>query len=251
MSSADTNSNSAGFWSRPLHDYQRLLEQAITQHSWPRLLSLAIAAVAGWWIYVPVHELLHAFGCIWSGGEVTRLEISPEYGAAMLSRWFDWIVVGSEYAGQLTGFNTFGNDGIYLVTVLMPFVLTVFPGMWMYYKALSGDWSRWTTWALAGFSLAMVIAPFISIFGDMYEAASIVVSRAVHWLQPALPLERWRSDDFFLLISQLQEDWHWSDFLGLAAGLLLSIALIWSIYAIGSRLATWRQTQHAKSQSTD
>ncbi len=240
-----------GFWLRPLHDYQLLLEQAISQHSWPRIFSLVLSAVVGWWIYVPVHELLHAFGCIWTGGEVTRLEISPEYGAGLLSYWFEWVVVGSDYAGQLTGFNTYGNDGIYLVTILMPYVLTIFPGIWWFYRCLRGNWSHWTTWALSGFSLAMVIAPFVSVFGDMYEAASILISRGVNWLQPALPLDRWRSDDFFLLSSQLWAEWHWSDTFGLLAGLLLSIVLTWGIYFIGGRLATWGQRNYATTQSTD
>ncbi len=233
------------FWLRPLLDYQTLLNNAWGKHSGLNLLVLAVTAVAGWWIYVPVHELLHAFGCLWTGGDVTRLEISPEYGAGILKQWFDWVEVGSDYAGQLTGFDTHGNDGIYLVTVLLPYVLTVFPGMWWYYKALHGEWEKWTTWALAGFSLAMVAAPFVSIFGDMYEAASIIITRVVGWLQPALPLDRWRSDDLFLLISQLWPQWHWSDALGLLAGLLLCIALIWSIYNIGAALATMGQKHDA------
>lgn len=238
-----------GFWSRPLDDYQQLLLAAMRGYGWQRMLLLAVTAVAGWWIYVPVHELLHAFGCLLTGGEVTRLEISPEYGAGLLKHWFDWVAVGSDYAGQLTGFDTFGNDGTYLATVLLPFVLTIFPGIWLLYRALAGDWSNWQPWALTGFSLAMVTAPFISIFGDMYEAASIIFTRGVAWLHPGLPLERWRSDDYFLLISQLWERWHWSDALALAAGLLLSIALTWSIYNLGSRLAVWGQKDHATTES--
>jgi len=241
------NPGQAGFWARPLHDYQLLLLQAFKHYSLPRLLVLMLTTVAGWWVYVPVHELLHAFGCLWTGGEVTRLEISPEYGAAILQHWFDWVAVGSDYAGQLTGFNTYGNDFIYLVTVLLPYVLTIFPGIWWFYRALLGNWSGWTTWALMGISVAMVVAPFVSVFGDMYEAASIVFTRAVSWLQPSLPLERWRSDDFFLLTSQLWAQWHWSDAVGLVGSLLLSIALVWITYYTGSRLAAWGQAKHAKA----
>ncbi len=239
----------SGFWSRPLHDYQRLLLQALANQSAARLSILILTAVFGWWIYVPVHELLHAFGCLWTGGEVTRLEISPVYGAAVLKHWFDWIAVGSDYAGQLTGFDTHGNDGIYLVTVLLPYVLSVFPGMWLFRRAVAGDWSQWRNWALTGFSLAMVTAPFVSVFGDMYEAASIVISRAVNWLQPGLELERWRSDDFFLLVTQLSPDWRWSDIFGLLASLILSVTLCWSIYNIGCYLAKLSQTPDANTPS--
>jgi len=62
------------------------------------LLGLAV----GWWIYVPIHELLHAAACLLAGGEVTRLEIAPQYGGALLARIFPFVVSGGEYAGRLS-----------------------------------------------------------------------------------------------------------------------------------------------------
>jgi len=243
--SAVEQTSKPGFWYRPMHDYEILLGHVFQHHNGFRILALMLSALAGWWLYVPIHELLHAAGCIWSGGEVTRLELSPEYGAYFLQQWFPWVAVGSDYAGQLTGFDTRQHDGIYLATILLPYVLTIFPGMWLFYRALLSDWSHLSAWIVTGFSLAMVLAPFISIFGDMYEAASILMSRGVSSLQPALELDRWRSDDFFLLVQQLWPDRLWSDAFGLLGSLLLSIILSWSIYHAGALLASWSVKQDA------
>src|SRR4051812_23337575 len=38
-----------------------------------QLLKAGLAFVVSWFLYVPTHELLHAFGCLWTGGTVTRL----------------------------------------------------------------------------------------------------------------------------------------------------------------------------------
>src|SRR5207344_3373896 len=94
-----------------------------------RLAILIVAAALTWWIYVPIHELAHAFGCLAGGGAVTRLEIDPLYGAAWLQRVFPFVAVGSDYAGQLTGFDTRGNDLTYLLTDFLPFVGTIAVGV--------------------------------------------------------------------------------------------------------------------------
>ena len=65
---------------------------------------------------VPLYYFGTAYGCLLTGGDVTRLEISPEYGAALLQKLFPFVAVGSDYAGQLTGFDTHDNDVIYLAT---------------------------------------------------------------------------------------------------------------------------------------
>ena len=93
------------------------------------LLALALGLAAGWFVYVPVHELLHAAGCATTGGTVTRLEIAPLYGGALLARIFPFVVPGGDYAGRLSGFDTRGNDLVYLATDLAPFVLTLLPGV--------------------------------------------------------------------------------------------------------------------------
>src|SRR5262249_2715862 len=74
--------------------------------------------LAGWWIYVPVHELLHAAGCRLTGGGVTRLEIGAVYGGALLSRVLPFVVAGGEDAGRLSGFDTHRSDRIYLPPAL-------------------------------------------------------------------------------------------------------------------------------------
>jgi hypothetical protein len=227
----------AVFWAQPLRDYIRLLEQGSKHFSMFRLLLLLLTAIGGWWMYVPAHELLHAFGCLWSGGEVTRLELAPEYGAAWLQSFFPWLAVGSDYAGQLTGFNTRGSDLIYLVTVLAPYVLTLFPGMTLWTFALTANWQSATVWALTGLSFSMVAAPFISIFGDMYEAASIITTRGLLLAGNAQDPQRWRSDDMFLLLRELAPSMAWLDVLMLASSLLLAVLLAWIGYWMGRRLA--------------
>jgi len=225
-----------GFWTRPVRDYLRLLDCIQAGFAWWRLALLGVAAAAGWWVYVPIHELLHAFGCLLTGGEVTRLELSAEYGAAWLQGYFAWIAVGSDYAGQLTGFDTGGNDWIYVATVAAPYIITVFPGVGLLYRSLQGPWQRPWPWLVTGASLSPVLAPFISIFGDDYELASIGVSRLLSPLA-SVGVERWRSDDFFLLVGELWPGLGWLDALALILGLALAVTIAWLIYFAGSWLA--------------
>lgn len=236
-STGQTATGDTVFWAQPLRDYIMLLEHGSRHYTLSLLLLLLLAAIAGWWLYVPAHELLHAFGCLWSGGEVTRLELAPEYGAAWLQSYFPWIAVGSDYAGQLTGFDSKGNDLIYLVTVLAPYVLTLFPGMLLWTHAVNADWRRSVVWALTGFSFSMVAAPFIAISGDMYEAASIVITSLLRLLDGGADVQRWRSDDLLLLLRQLAADMGGLDVLMLSAGSLLAVLLAWSLYWLGRRLA--------------
>ncbi|MEO8277253.1 MAG: hypothetical protein ABI639_13650 [Thermoanaerobaculia bacterium] len=137
---------------------------------------VAIGLVAGWWLYVPAHELLHAFGCWIAGGEVSRLEIDPMYGAKVLALVFPFVVPGRAYAGRLSGFDTGGNDWIYLATDLAPFLLTLFPGFWWLRR------SARTANAMAfGAALPLAFAPLISLTGDAYEIASLAVVHLPPW----------------------------------------------------------------------
>src|SRR5512134_5555 len=113
---------------QPVRDYLAALD---AMHPSPvrRWLLVVAAFAAAWFVYVPIHELMHAYGCIAAGGAVTRLEIAPEYGGALLARLFPFVASGSSYAGQLTGFDTRGSDAIYLATVLAPYLLTIFIGV--------------------------------------------------------------------------------------------------------------------------
>ena len=184
----------------PVTDYLNALDAAARRPL--DLLIILLWAALSWWIYVPIHELLHAYGCLWSGGEVSRLEISPWYGADLLRLWFPFVSSGSDYAGQLTGFDTKGSDLIYLVTVLLPFVLTVVPGVsLLIWSARQGNAS--TARLGLGLAIPVAYAPFASLTGDYYETGSIIVTRMAGWWSPGLPLERWRSDDLFLLTERL------------------------------------------------
>jgi hypothetical protein len=119
------------FFSQPLRDLLAAMEAQILRASHPKraLVIVLVAGVASWWVYVPVHELLHALGCYVTGGSVTELQIAPEYGGALFARFLPFVVGNSEYAGRLSGFDTHGSDVIYLATDALPFLLTVFFGV--------------------------------------------------------------------------------------------------------------------------
>lgn len=210
---------------------------------WRGVAALALGLAAGWWLYVPLHELAHALGCLATGGEVTRLEIAPEYGAAWLARWLPFVAVGSDYAGQLTGFDTGGRDSVYLATVLAPYLLTLFPGI----PALLLCARRTGLAATAGFgaSLPWALAPLLSLSGDYYEAGSILASRAGAALtdEGAFAVATWRSDDVFRLLDDLAGRGALDGLnsagiaAGLALGILLAIATLWLGTAIFQAMA--------------
>ncbi len=216
----------------PLDDYLAGLSVLLPHGTWRTLVLVLLAAAVSWWIYVPVHELAHAFGCLASGGEVTRLEIDAVYGAAWLRQIFPFVAVGSDYAGQLTGFDTHGSDWIYLATDVAPFVLTILIGVpLLRYAATIKGWRC----ALAfGSAIPLAFAPFISVPGDFYEMGSIIVSRVAFWFGGP-PVERWRSDDVFQLAGQLvSQGGTWSDWLAIALALALGLVLAIAVYAAGS-----------------
>jgi len=191
---------------------------------WQGWLALGLGLALGWWLYVPLHELAHAFGCLAAGGEVSRLELAPEYGATLLARWLPFVAVGSDYAGQLTGFDTRGSDAIYLATVLAPYLLTLFPGV----PALlvsAGHGGLCGSCAF-GASLPWALASLSSLPGDYYEAGSILASRAATWAGSALPAH-WRADDLFLLLGELaaRDALDRGTALGIAAGALIGAGL--------------------------
>ncbi len=149
-----------------------------------RLLDGGMAAFAriflglavGWWIYVPIHELLHAGACVAAGGTIERLEIDGLYGGALLAKIFPFVVSGSEYAGRLSGFDTGGSDWVYLATDFGPFLLTLFPGVWLLRRAVATRRAF-----LFGLSLPLALAPFLSLTGDAYEIGSILTTRLGPW----------------------------------------------------------------------
>ncbi|HEX2162712.1 MAG TPA: hypothetical protein VHM02_02065 [Thermoanaerobaculia bacterium] len=164
----------APFFTRPFLDLLRGEARALGR---PVDLLWVIAGLAlGWWLYVPVHELLHAAGCLLAGGEVHRLEIDPLYGGALLARVFPFVAAGGQYAGRLSGFDTGGSDWVYLATDLAPFVLTLFPGVWL--LRLAGRRRAAFLFAAAA---PFALAPFLSLGGDAYEIGALVVTEMAPW----------------------------------------------------------------------
>lgn len=140
------------------------------------LALVGVGLVAGWWIYVPAHELLHAFGCMVAGGAVTRLEIAPIYGGGWLAGVFPFVASGGAYAGRLSGFDTGGSDWVYLVTDLAPFMLTVFPGFWGLRRAAAAGLPL-----VFGAALPAAFAPLLSLTGDAYEIGSLAAVHLPPW----------------------------------------------------------------------
>jgi hypothetical protein len=210
------------------HGLDRCLDRGV------RALLLAAAGLAaGWWVYVPLHELLHAAACQAAGGGVTRLEIDRLYGGGLLARVFPFVVPASEYAGRLSGFDIHGSDPIYLATDLGPFLLTLFPGVWALRRAAAARRA-----ALFGAALPFALAPFLSLGGDAYEIGSILATRLPPWTAPATQ-QLLRGDD---LAKKLGELGHlpnagaslWG---GALLAMLLGAAWAFLTYALGGAVA--------------
>lgn len=217
-------------------DFQRLLDFMARLPGPASLAWIMTGLLLGWWLYVPVHELLHVFGCVAAGGSVSRLELAPLYGGSLLENWLPFVVSGSDYAGQLTGFDTRGSDWIYQACVLMPYVLTVFPGFWLWQRVLSGPGTPGVSRMLAtGALLPLVAAPLMSLTGDYYESGSIVVSRIAS-AATGRDESTWRSDDVFRLVGEWAGPMALADALIIVAGLLLSAGLALATMMLGSWL---------------
>jgi hypothetical protein len=220
----------------PWRDALAAMEHALRQGGSVALIQLGIALLASWCLYVPVHELMHAWGCLLAGGQVSRLEIDEIYGGALLSGFLPYVVAGSEYAGRLSGFDTGGSDAVYMTTVFFPYLLTLFPGVALLQHATRLD--KGSAWAF-GVATPLAFAPFLAIAGDYYEMGAILLSRLLAGVYPEAAT-RWRGDDFTLIWSNLPalpSPGGWSDRLGLAASLALGTALAFATYALGARIA--------------
>ncbi len=160
------------------------------------LLLTGLALCVTWWIYVPVHELLHAAGCLATGGSVTRLALSPVYGAAWIARVVPFVEPASEgYAGRLTGFDTGGSDLRFLATDAAPYLLTVLIGMPLLGRLARrrgpGGPRAW----IAGPAMLIAAAPLLGLTGDYFEMGSILITAGLDPRHEAL-----RSDDMFRLV---------------------------------------------------
>ncbi|MBV8201317.1 MAG: hypothetical protein JOZ15_11900 [Acidobacteria bacterium] len=231
---------SSGHWLHavllPLTDAWRGLDRCLERGAWA-LARAGAGLLAGWWIYVPAHELLHAVACRAAGGEVRRLEIAPLYGGAVLARLLPFVTAGGDYAGRLSGFDTHGSDLVYLATDLGPFVLTLLPGVWWLRRA-----ARDRRAFAFGASLPVALAPLLSSTGDAYEIGAILLTRLPPWAAPATR-RLLRGDDLWRRLGAIAEaaappaSARWPLWLGaaLAAGAGLAWALL--TYAAGGGLA--------------
>jgi uncharacterized protein (DUF2062 family) len=219
----------------PVDDYLAAVDACFSSLRVGNAIAALVGLVGCWWIYVPIHELLHVAGCLLGGGEVTRLEMSPLYGAALLGRVFPFIAVGSDYAGQLTGFDTKGSDLTYLLTDFLPFTLTILIGVPLLRSAARERERPLAAWLKLGAAIPIAYAPFISLTGDYYEMGSILVSRAVALAVPGFAPERWRSDDLVKLAGELLEanDASALDVGGVGAAFLVGALLALATYALG------------------
>ncbi len=197
-----------------------------------RALALAmLGLLVGWWLYVPLHELLHAGGCVAAGGSVSRLEIQRVYGGALLARHLPFVVAGSEYAGRLSGFDTHGSDLVYLATDLAPFLLTLFPGVWGLRRCAKRGWALGF-----GMALPVALAPFVSLGGDAYEIGSILLTRLPPWSGGVLR-EVLRGDDLMGRAAEVAAVGGWWAWSGLVAATLLGLAWAIATYALGGLVA--------------
>jgi hypothetical protein len=201
-----------------------------------RAIALALlAAVVTWFVYVPIHELLHAAGCWVTGGTVTELQIAPQYGGGLLARVFPFVVSGGEYAGRLSGFDTGGSDLVYLSTDFAPFVLTVLVGV-----PILRICTRSHRPVLFGPALVVGMAPLYNLFGDYYEMGSIITTRAAAGAAQGPPAAEGgafaalRSDDVFKLIEQV---WTQPEQLGLPVSVPVALVLVGVAFVIGILLA--------------
>lgn len=227
----------------PVDDYLNALGPSLGRAPLVPLIVMVLSFVVSWWIYVPVHELLHVAGCLLGGGEVTRLEIDPIYGAALLQHLFPFVAVGSDYAGQLTGFDTRGSDLTYLLTDFLPFALTILIGVPLL-RSSAREPHGWRGAAKLGASLPIAFAPFISLPGDYYEMGSILMSRLFSEAGWPAGVERWRGDDFSKQIDELffsGGSFATVDVIGVGASVCLAIALALATYALGTAWARYWQ----------
>jgi hypothetical protein len=180
----------------PFRRFFHLYQQVLSLHNVPKtFLFLLSGAAIGWWLYVPIHELLHAGGCLVAGGEVHRLEINPLYGGAIFSQLFSFVSSGGDYAGRLTGFDTHGSDWTYGLLVFFPFILSFFGFIF-----LELGTRKKAAFVFALF-LPIAFAPLISLTGDFFELGSLLVFQM--WPGPEEINRALISDDIFRLVNEL------------------------------------------------
>jgi hypothetical protein len=185
----------------PFSDVLNGLGPIMSGRNSARPTALMVASlIITWFVYVPIHELLHVLGCVATGGTVSELQVDWKYGGSILAKFFPFVKVGGDYAGRLTGFDTKGSDWVYLATDFMPFVLTVLLGV------------PWILMCLArarpilfGAGIVVGLAPIYQLPGDYFEMGSIVVTGLLTIVSGSetVVFQTLRSDDIFRLIGEL------------------------------------------------
>lgn len=163
------------------------------------------ATALSWFVYVPVHEMLHAAGCGITGGEAREIEIAPLYGGRWLEKWIPRVRSGGDHAGRLTSFRTRGSDLRYLATDAAPYILSVLA------VPLLRLATRRRRILIGAMALVPALAPFLGLAGDYYEMGSVLVTRAASPGAPAPEpgeeppgLMRIRTDDPIALLGRLE-----------------------------------------------
>ena len=226
-----------GGWQSFYHDTMAFLEflQERAARSRATIPLFFLSVIITWFVYVPIHELMHVAGCIATGGTVSELVMGREYGADFLQHIFPFIVPQTtQYAGRLTGFSPSADFG-YFVTDIAPFLLTIFPGVILYIHAVRQK-KLWLT----GPGLVIGLAPFINLTGDYFEMGTIISTRVINILTRGASETAiegfWamRSDDIFRLLGEIAEDTGRYGF-NSASGSVMSLAVI----IVGLILAIW------------
>ncbi len=209
---------------------------------------ILLLAVPLWFVYIPIHELLHAWGCLVTGGTVSELIIGREYGAEFLQRFFPFVKPEtSKYAGRLTGFVPSG-DLSYFFTVFAPYLLSLFPGVLFVRLAITLR----RLWLLAPGLLTGLI-PLANLTGDYFEMGGIIGTRIIDAIIPGSQIARipkfldLRSDDLFRLFGEIAAapDQYGFTSIGqafvpiavIALAAILSIWLAGATYALGRLIA--------------
>ena len=198
------------------------------------LVLTLLGLLLGWWLYVPVHELLHVVGCLATGGAVETLEISPLYFGALLERIFPFVVAGGDYAGRLSGFTPAGDLG-WIATSMAPWILCFAPGVWLARAAArSGRAILW------GATLPFAFAPFLSLTGDAYEIGSLVLAQVPGHFASAASRNVLVGDDVVRVVSALTDAGPSAvELVGLLLGISLAVLFAWVCFGLASRCAVY------------
>ncbi len=192
------------------------------------LIRIMVGLICGWFVYVPVHELLHVAGCLLGGGTVTTLQIQPLYGGTILESIFSFVEAGGDYAGRLSDFDTGESDWVYALTVASPLILAVpaFLGMVRAAAASSPFFF--------GFLIVPALSPLLSLTGDLLELSTL----ALHQVWPAVETRALVSDDLFrLLASPPQGGWTLGAAVFVAAAQILAVVMALALLCASDWLA--------------